>query len=107
VEIKSVRIAFPDDTPDRAGNLAEDLAEEVRREVRDNGKPVQGEVRRTDPEAQDFGTTLVILLGTRAVVILARAIRDWARRKEQATIEINGVRVVNVASQDVAEIVRA
>ena len=103
----SVRIAFPDETRKTAGLLIEDLEDEIKKEVKADTQPVKTEIRREDPEAQDFGTTLAVVLGTPAVIVLAKAIRDWAKRKDQASIEINGARIKNVSSADVADIVAA
>ena len=104
---QEITIAFPDTTPDVAGHLAESLAADVRREVKDEGRRVEPRVVRTDPTAQDFGTTLVLVLGAPAVIVLARAIRDWAQRTDRGQIEINGARISNVKSTDVAAIIDA
>jgi hypothetical protein len=107
VEQHTVQINFPDATPDVANTLAESLGTELRQDLpRDQG-PIQADVVRTDPQAQDFGTTLVLLLGTPVLLALANAVRDWAKRKDQGSIEINGVRINNVASKDAADIIRA
>jgi hypothetical protein len=105
---QAISIGFQGVTPDVANILAELLASDVRREVRDEGRPIEAEVKRTDPTAMDFGTTLVLVLGAPAVVVLARAVRDWAKRTgNNATISINGNTINNVASEDVAAIVKA
>jgi hypothetical protein len=103
----SIEIRFPGVTPDAANQLAESLADELQREVRVEGAPVKPEVRRTDRTAMDFGTTLAIVLGTPAVIILARAVRDWAKRNDRGTIEMNGVVIKNVPGAEVADIVKA
>jgi len=46
------------------------------------------------------------VLGTPAIVILARAIKSWIERTGTTTIELNGVRIDNVRSRDVASIVQ-
>jgi hypothetical protein len=108
MEKNSVHISFPGVTPDKANGLAESLASDVRREVKDDGKSVEPDVQRTDKTAQDFGTTLVLVLGTPAVIILAKAVRDWAQRTgNESKISINGNVIDNVASKDVADIVKA
>jgi hypothetical protein len=100
-------ITFPDESPDKANQLAEALAAELRREVFKDGDPKSAEVVRVDPTRQDFGTTLVLLLGTPVLLALANAVRDWAKRTDHGTLDINGVRITNVASKDVAEIITA
>jgi hypothetical protein len=103
-------ITFPDESPDIANQLAESLAGELSGEVLKEDvlkDPDSVKVIRTDRTAQDFGTTLVLLLGTPVLLALANAVRDWAKRKDQATIHINGIKINNVGSKDVAEIVTA
>jgi hypothetical protein len=102
-----IEIVFPGKAPDLAGRLAESLATEIRRSVKDDGQPVEPKLARTDPTAQDFGTTLVLVLGTPAVIILARAIQAWAKRTNNSDIELNGVRITNLESRDVADVVTA
>jgi hypothetical protein len=104
---QSVEITFPDVSPDVANSLAESLAEDIRGNVKDGGLPVDPEIIRTDPTAQDFGTTLTILLGTPAVIILANAVRDWARRTNRSDVIINGKIIKNLESKDVADVVKA
>jgi hypothetical protein len=104
----SISISFGGVSPDAANSLAESLASDVRREVKEDGRSVSAEIKRTDPSAMDFGTTLAVVLGTPAVIILARAIRDWAKRTgNKSQISINGNVIQNVASEDVADIVKA
>jgi hypothetical protein len=103
----SVVIAFPDTSPDLANGYAESLAKEIRETVRDHGRAVDPQVTRTDGTAQDFGTTIVLVLGAPAVIVLANAVRDWARRTDRGDITMNGVTIRNVASKDVKDIVRA
>jgi hypothetical protein len=106
-EVHEIKVVFPDETPDVAGRLAESLASEIRRSVKNNGLPVEPTIARTDPTAQDFGATLVLALGTPAIIILARAILDWAKRTNRSGIELNGVRISNLESRDVSDVVTA
>jgi hypothetical protein len=97
-----VTITFGGKTPDKAGQLAESLKKDMM------ALPdVSAEVRRDSPDPQDFGATLVLILAAPAVVVLANAVRDWARRTETGEIIINGNRVTNARSEDAAEIIRA
>jgi hypothetical protein len=102
-----IEITFPGETPDVAGSLAESLRTEIKRELPSDKGSVSAEVVRTDPTAQDFGTTLILLLGTPVLLALANAVRDWAKRKDRASIVINGVHINNVASKDVGDIINA
>jgi hypothetical protein len=106
---QSIEISFPDVSPDVASTLAESLARDLRTSIKDEGQPVKPEIHRTNLEAQDFGATLVLVLGAPAVVVLANAIRDWVRRTDRAevVISLNGTVIRNVAGKDAAEIVKA
>jgi hypothetical protein len=107
IEKHTIEIAFPTKTPNVAGRLVEDLSKEISRSVKEDGRPVEPTVVRPDPTAQDFGSTLVLALGTPAITYLALAIFEWAKRTNNSDIAINGVRIERVESRDVAEVVAA
>jgi hypothetical protein len=107
VEKHAIEIVFPSKTPDVAGRLVEDLSKEISRSVKEDGRSVEPTVVRSDPTAQDFGSTLVLVLGTPAITYLARAIFEWAKRTNNSDIKINGVRIERVESCDVADVVAA
>jgi hypothetical protein len=46
------------------------------------------EQRRADSSAMDFGATLVLVLGTPAVVVAAKALRDWLKLRYSASISL-------------------
>jgi hypothetical protein len=107
VEKHTIEIAFPDKTPDIAGRLAEDLSKEIRRSVKEDGRSVEPTFARPNPTAQDFGSTLVLVLGTPALIYLARAVLEWAKRTNNSVIKLNGVRIERLESCDVADVVAA
>ncbi|MGO7443627.1 hypothetical protein ACC668_02825 [Rhizobium ruizarguesonis] len=107
MEQHKISINFPGESSDRANLLAESLAVELSREVQDEGKPVRPDIQRTDPAALDFGATIALVLGTPAIIVLANAVRDWARRTDNSTVNINGVLIEHLQSADVADIIRA
>lgn len=87
-----------------AATLIDDLQTELRR----NG--IEARRTREDETTLDFGATLVLVLGAPAVVIAARALRDWANRKNAGTIirKRNGETVVKgLESKDVAAVAQA
>jgi hypothetical protein len=68
------------------------------------------EQARDRPETQDFGATLVVILGTATATELANGIATWLKRKTGATIDIsNDGHVVgeNLDSRDAAKIAKA
>jgi len=52
-------------------------AEELRQALLDSSSEVQVHRQRGDPHTQDFGTALVLTLGTPAAVAIARVIGNW------------------------------
>jgi hypothetical protein len=63
-------------------------AEELRQALLDASPDVEVHRRRDNPHTQDFGTTLVLVLGTPAAVAAAKAIENWlALRRGTITIK--------------------
>jgi len=90
-------------------------AEELRQALLDASPDVEVRRRRDDPRTQDFGATLVLLLGTPAAVTVARAIGNWlALRRGTISIEaengeitkITGTNLSNEAQLKVLEIMK-
>src|SRR5260221_10981239 len=44
--------------------------------------------KRSDDRTQDFGATLVLILGAPAVVVVAKALGDWLKLRNSAKITI-------------------
>ena len=103
----TIVIGFPDAHGPEANVLAESLLEELRQapELRSELDREKTRLARGDQEAMDFGATLLAVLGTHAVLTLAQAVKSWAERKGQTSIEMNGVRIENLRSQDAKKIV--
>ena len=103
-----VTIQFPNATPDLGNIYAEELQEELR-DVLAAGDRI--ERRRTDPQSQDFGATLVLVLGTTAVTAIAEGIRTWLARNSGASVDIvvgtTTVHGRNLDSQGVQELAKA
>jgi hypothetical protein len=77
----------------------------------DLGTDVRVEKRRENLDSQDFGSTLVLVLGTTAISALARGIAVWLQRNAGARITLRTTRGEVVAegldSNDAARIVEA
>jgi hypothetical protein len=105
----TVSVSFPDLGRPEANQRAESLFSELKQDadLKPHLNAEQTRVARNDPEAQDFGVTLIAVLGTPAVIIFAKAIKSWVERTGTTTIDLNGIRIENVRSQDVASIAKA
>lgn len=97
-----ITIEFPDVTPAKAGTLANSLKKDL------SGIPgVTAKLERTRRDAQDLGASLVLVLAAPAVVIAAKAIRDWVRRQGRTKLVIEGNVITDVNSEDAEAIIRA
>lgn len=72
---------------------------------------VKVEPRKVNPQSQDFGTTLLLILGTAAAKAIADGIKAWLQGHTGAAINIvteqGQVVIKNVESKSAAEIVKA
>jgi hypothetical protein len=82
---EQVTLSFPDVTADVANIYAEDLQRALE-ETLAAGDRV--ERRRTRPDSQDFGATLVLILGTTAVTAIAEGVKAWLARNSGAAIDV-------------------
>lgn len=87
------------------------LAAELRESLLDAHKSISAERTRDDHDSQDFGATLVLVLGTPAVVAAAAGIKAFLSRANASGLEVRtpqGTLIAsNLESKDVSEIVRA
>ena len=102
-----VTLRFADTTPADANVYAQGLEEELRQI---DGVDIQRLRERQD--TQDFGATLVLILGTAAVTELARGIASFIRRNSGVTIDITGAdgsrqTFTNLNSHDATSIAKA
>jgi len=67
-----------------ANRFAAELAERLR----DTDAPINVRETRAAPDAQDFGATLVLLLGAPAVVALAKGISAWLAMRPNAKVTL-------------------
>jgi hypothetical protein len=100
-------VRFDRATAADANRYADDLRQNLLRQLPD--ADVQRD--RRDQESQDFGSSLVIILGTPTVVALARALHAWLTRNNAASLRIEtkeGTLVAaNLNSADAAAIAKA
>jgi hypothetical protein len=75
-----------------ANQAAADLRQAIRRA---GGGDISVELVKESPETQDFGTVLVLILGTKAAIAVAQGIGDFiAKWGNQIIIETSGGRVI-------------
>jgi hypothetical protein len=80
----SVLISFPDSSSAEGNRFAGTLAETLL----DLDPSIEVQRVREGSETQDFGATLVVVLGTTAVTALARGFGSWLARNSGARMEI-------------------
>jgi hypothetical protein len=101
-----VIIKFPGESDEEANKHAGGLADELSEISGVKAKPA-----RERPETQDFGATLVLVLGTASVAAIANGIKSWlARTGTDAEIYgADGKKAIlkNVASKDISQIAKA
>lgn len=93
--------------PGASAAEANRYAAELRTALRDIDPDVKAEQQRDRPDTQDFGATLVILLGTASVTAVAKGVSAWLARHSGAKIQINAdgsVIASNLDSRDAARI---
>ena len=84
------------------------LAEELRRDLRELVPGLDVERVKDDPTTQDFGATLILILGTQSVIAIARGIEAFlARRRAKLEIASDGTVVFRGDSSDAVKVVEA
>ena len=83
-------IRFPDLELGAAGEAARDLRDRM---LDDAGRGAAVDIRKDDPTNQDFGATLVAVIGTPAILALAKGIATWIRAQGTTVeVEIDGAK---------------
>src|SRR2546422_900512 len=62
--------------------------DELRNALLDATPDITVQRRRDDPRTQDFGATLVLVLGTPAVITAVKTISDWLKLRTSASLTI-------------------
>lgn len=93
-------ITFDDASPAEASSYADEL----RNTLLDAVPDITVQRIRSDPTAQDFGTTLALILGAPATVAVATAIGNWLRIRHTATLTFKSsdeqIIIQNITSKD-------
>jgi hypothetical protein len=104
----SLTLVFPEASTAEGNQLAVDL----RDCLRDINGNVQVERLRDNPDTMDFGATLGLILGSAAVIAVAKGIAAWLARNSGVRLEIRqsdgSVAILtNLDSRDVFRIAQA
>lgn len=62
--------------------------EDLQRHLELVAPAVRTEQCRSDADAQDLGATLVLILGTPAIIAFAKGVADWLRMREKTSLVI-------------------
>ena len=104
------QIKFLGMTDAEADKAAADLAKFLKDDIPDRSQ-LQVDRKRTTAGTQDFGATLVLVLGTAAATAVANGIRAWLTAHTGTRIEITDgggtVVATNINSKSAAEIAKA
>jgi hypothetical protein len=63
-------------------------AEGLRNALLDASPDVKADLHKADPTAMDFGATLVVVLGTPAIIAIAKGISAFLQRERMGTLVI-------------------
>ncbi len=84
-------------------------AARLRQDILDSTSDVSATVEKDDPLTQDFGATIVLVLGTPAILAVAKGIANYLAR-ERGTISIDAdgtVVATGISGDDAARIAEA
>jgi len=83
---KEITIRFSDEeNPSNAAGYAKELGDELRDEIED----LEVNHAKEDSSTQDFGATLILLLGAPAIVALAKGIAKYIARRPNAELSVD------------------
>ncbi len=87
---------------------ANQYAEELREVLLDATAEITVQRQRENPLAQDLGATLVLIMGTPALVAAVNAIGNWLQKRRSATLTIvtaeKKIVAENLTNKDVAHL---
>lgn len=91
-----------------SGETASRYATELKNALLDATSDIEVDQRRGNAHTLDFGSTLVLVLGTPAVLAVATAIGDWLKLRHSVVIDIEKdghVHAENITSKDAVRLV--
>jgi histidyl-tRNA synthetase len=97
-------ITFDDASPADANQYTDEL----RNAILDATPDIMVRRKRSDSHAQDFGATLILILGTPAAAAVVTAIGNWLKLRQSASItwktENEQILVQNITSRDAVQL---
>ena len=104
------RIKFVNTSSDEANAKVTELSDYLRDAVPQHDQ-LDLKRERTSKDAQDFGATLVLVLGTTAITAVAKGLQSWLAAHTDTTLEITDehgkVVAKNINSKSAADITKA
>jgi len=89
---------------------ANQYAEELREALLDATTGIAVQRQRENPLAQDLGATLVLIMGTPALVAAVNAIGNWLQKRRSASLTIvtaeNKIVAENLTNKDAAHLLQ-
>ncbi len=86
-----------------SGEIASRYVTELKNTLLDTTSDIEVDLRRANVRSQDFGSSLVLVLGTPSMLAVATAIRDWLKLRHSAIIDIEkdgSIHAKNITSKD-------
>jgi Effector Associated Constant Component 1 len=108
MENRELELTLGDVSPAEAHELAKELGSFLRSE----DKSLEVRLARDDPTRQDFGATLVLLVGSAAGTAIAKGIRAWMAKRGGAKLVAKNAKgeslvLTNASSMDIAAVSKA
>jgi hypothetical protein len=83
-------------------------AEELRNALLDATADITVQRKRENPQAQDFGSNLVLILGTPAAAAVVTALSNWLQLRKNASLSWKSadgeIYIQNISSKNVVEL---
>jgi len=83
-------------------------AADLMRALKESDPTATVERRPNNARAQDFGATLILVLGSGAGIAIARGIKNWMGKWKNASLEVDDgtrkVKLANVSSSDAVRV---
>src|SRR5579864_6770727 len=104
MEKQTYTVTFEGVSPSDANRYAEEL----RNALLDATADITVQRKRENPQAQDFGSSLVLILGTPAAAAVVTAVGSWLQMRKNASLSWKSadgeINIQNISSKNVVEL---